>query len=377
MKIIPSICRLLFGLILLGGSASWVMGAEADWKPQSTWVFAVGILEWQHPDQWPTMEKAKLQRRDAEIVQHFRAAGVPASQIVALTDHDATLDRIQRSLTQLLAKTRPHDLLIVYYAGHGFRDRKSHLVHFANYDSTDGKSAWSVKSIVDSIEQHFHGDRAVLIADSCFSGGLMDEVLHRTPRVHYACLCSSFSHNTSTGAWTYTDTILKALRGDAALDANADGLIELTELAEYAQLEMGFIERQRAVFHAADEFPRTWKIAVAKPRHHRRVGERLEVLWHEKWYRAQILDVDAHRVKVHYVKFADQWDEWVESERTRKFEPSQWAAETKVEIRDRKVEKWYPGHIRRSWYGIYFVHYDEYLTEWDEWVTPDRVRLRM
>ncbi len=43
-------CQLLLVAFVFGGLATAPCDAEVDWHPQRTRVFAVGVLEWQHPD---------------------------------------------------------------------------------------------------------------------------------------------------------------------------------------------------------------------------------------------------------------------------------------------------------------------------------------
>ncbi|HEY2249965.1 MAG TPA: caspase family protein, partial [Planctomycetaceae bacterium] len=190
-------------------SLAWTFGAAADsgldWRPDKTWVFAVGVLEYQHPDVWRNQPAAKTDRRDVQLVEHFRKTGVPAAQIVYLQDREATQKHIRQSLAQLLERTRQGDLLILYYTGHGSRDHKTREVHFVNYDAKDGPTAWSVAEIAKTVDQGFQGEKALLMADCCYSGGLYDELKRHDRRVPFACLCSSFSHNSSTGNWTYSD----------------------------------------------------------------------------------------------------------------------------------------------------------------------------
>jgi len=350
--------------------------AEVDWQPDHTWVFAVGILQWRHPDEWPSMTGAKANRRDVKLVDHFRKAGVADERIVYLQDQAATRKQIESSLTAHLSKTRPGDMFVLYFTGHGFRDHTSGQVHFANYDAVDGDSAWSVRSIFETLETHFRGKRVLLLADCCFSGGLADEARRHRGKLACACLCSAFSHNGSTGAWTFTDTLLAGFGGDKLVDIDDDGHVALDELAHYAELEMAFSERQKSVFAATNQFPPKLKLADAKGQRRPRVGERLEAEWRGSWYRAKIIDVKGQKCKIHYVGDANSWDEWVGSDRLRPFKPPAYAVGKKVQVRWGGDHKWYPGTIRKSWYGLHLVHYDKDSAEWDEWVGPDAIKVR-
>lgn len=358
-------------------SSDAVANEGPDWLPEKTWVFAVGVLEYQHPDVWPNQAAAKANRRDVDFVRHFRERGVPDEQIVYLQDRVATQQHIMRSLTDHLRRARAGDNLILYYAGHGFRDHKSRAVHFANYDARDGQSAWPVSEIVRAVDRDFQGDTALLMADCCYSGGLVDEVGRREGRIHIASLCSSFSHNSSTGNWTFTDSLLKGFRGHPAVDLDGDGHVAFSELATYTELDMGFIERQKAVSGRSPGFPKQWKVATTTgPRAGARLGERTEVVWKDKWYRAQIIDVKKDQFRIHYVNYDDTWDEWVGTDRMRPYRPSEFPEGARVDVYWKQDQKWYPAIVRRAWYGLHFVHYDGYANEYDDWVPPDYVRHR-
>src|SRR5262245_25948454 len=78
---------------------------ELDWDPEHTWVFAVGLLEWEHSDIYASFPAAMKDRRDEQLVEYFRDAGVPDGQITYLEDSEATKDRIQKEFRELLDKT--------------------------------------------------------------------------------------------------------------------------------------------------------------------------------------------------------------------------------------------------------------------------------
>lgn len=368
-------CHLFLIAVLLECFATGSCRAEVDWHPQRTRVFAVGVLEWQHPDIWPGMAAAQRHRRDAQLVQHFKSVGVAEDRITYLQDRQATRHRIQKELTDQLSKTKPGELLVFYFTGHGFRDRKDHSVHFANYDAADGDSAWAVTSIFETLESNFHGSHVLLMADCCYSGGLVDVARVRKSRLNYACLCSSHSHNSSTGHWTFSDALLAGLRGSPKVDLNEDGEIDVGEVGQYSELEMAFVEGQKSVYDTAPEFSSRWRLSNPTQRKAPRQGERIEVKWKEKWYRAEILVTSGNQCKVHYIGFEDSWDEWVGPDRMRAFQPKNIDQGTAVEVFYHKDQKWYPARVVRSWYGLAFVHYDGFSSEWDDWVGPELIRM--
>ena len=191
-----------------------------QWQPDTTWVFAVGLLEWEDPEFLPSFPEAVAGRFDARLVEFFQAQGVPDEQIVYLQDSEATLEAIQAKLPEFLANTNEDDLLIFYFTGHGGWDSASGTHYFYNYDarSYDNDSYWVVSSIFDDIEANFNGSKALILADCCYSGGIIDEVKRRDTELAYACVSSSYARNLSTGAWTFTESLLKGLQGLSTIE---------------------------------------------------------------------------------------------------------------------------------------------------------------
>jgi hypothetical protein len=354
---------------------------QLDWDPDRTWFFCVGLLEWQYSDIWSSFPDCQPDRRDEQLVKYFQAAGVPDEQITYLQDAEATKSRIQQQFVELLDSTGDGDLLIFYFCGHGYRNVDTETTWFANFDAGEkDESAWSVPSIFDTIEAHFSGDRALMLADCCHSGAMFDEARQRgDDQIAYAVLTSSYSHNLSTGNWTFSDSLLAGLRGEPTVDLNDDDVIALDELARYTELEMAFIEGQKSMFTAAATFPRRAQLAVvddsADEEADPRVGQRIEAWDQNKWYRAKVIDADGDQLQVHYVGFDDKWDAWVGPDRVRPYRPGQFAEGDKVDV-CWSDDKWYPARVLKAWYGIHLVRYDDEDASSDEWVGPKSIRLR-
>jgi len=165
------------------------------------------------------------------------------------------------------------------------------------------------------------------------------------------------------------------LRGNPAVDLNGDGEIAVHEVGQFCELEMAFVERQKSVYNNNRDFPERWRLSTPiKPRSNRQ-GDRVEVEWQGKWYRAQINEAVADRFKVHYIGFAASWDEWVGPDRVRPFQPKHLDQGTAIDVRWSRDGKWYPAKVVRSWYGLTFIHYEGFSSEWDEWVNSDAVRM--
>src|SRR5262245_11899541 len=232
-------------LILTGGSLTQhARTIERDWQPHRTWVFVVGLLKWQHRDMFGSFPQTN--RRDAQLVDFFRAQGVPENHIAFLKDEQATSRRVRNSFPVFLAKAQPGDLLFFYYTGHGYKSENERTTYFATYDAGEDVEGWATDSIVSDIEKYFRGSQALLTADTCYSGSLSAQVQRLGRRVSYASLTSATASHVSTENWTFTEMLLEGLRGKSFADSNGDGEVTLSELAEDIRQDMAFAEAQRS-----------------------------------------------------------------------------------------------------------------------------------
>jgi len=373
-----------------------------DWQPQRTWVFVVGILQWQHKDLFDSFPQKN--RRDAQLVEFFRQQGVPASQLVFLKDSQATTKRVETSFPAFLSRTGPDDLLILYYTGHGYKSEDEQTTYFATYDDSEDSVGWPTDSIVRDIEKYFKGSRALLTADTCFSGTLAQQTRQLGRRVSYATLASATSNHTSTENWTFTEMLLAGLQGKSFADINNDGEVTLSELAEDIKQDMAFAEDQKSVFITTGNFQPEMELAAAERKIDPLISSRFEVRSEGDWYKAKVIDARAGTYRVHYFGFEDSDDEWVtrrdfrtsqvlaSNQKTRD-DNSSWKPSTNNPAPKSSGEnrssseyriganvevswkgKWYSARILEAKEGRHLVHYAGYDDSWDEWVPDNRIR---
>lgn len=353
---------------------------DVDWEPAHTHLFAVGVLEWQREDVFDSFPQNKRNRRDDQLVDCFRQAGVPDKQIRYLKDRQATKARIVAEFTQLLDHAGEEDLLIFYFCGHGYRDRDSGQAWLANYDAAkDDDTGWPMPEILDLIERRFRGNRALLLVDSCHSGAICDEAASRDQtRVNYAILTSSCTHDNASSHWTYTDCLLTGLRGGEQADLDENGQIDLGELARYTELELAFVEEHKSMFVTTGDFDELTRLSTVKTRTSTGAGRRVEVYSDDKWFRAKVITTQGTMTRVHFVDFDDSYDEWVRPEKIRAYQPPQYAEGDKVFARWHNEDEWFPATVRQSFYGMSLVHYELDDDEMeDEWLDRRSVRLRL
>lgn len=357
----------LFLVLLLTGS---LLAQPARWPPERTWVFMVGVLQWKDKQNFASFPAQN--RRDAALLAQLKKLGVPEDHVTYLQDQHATLKAIRQGYRDLLARTKPGDWLIVYYAGHGFIADDDGTVGFANYDA--GEKCWTSTEIVSGLKS-FLGDRAILLADCCSSGGLAEAVEADPPRCATAVLAASDANESSTGDWTFTQAILDGFQGNALEDANHDGWIDLAEVARYTASDMASFHQQMAVF-ANTGGPVRLVPSQPQPQDPR-IGQRLEVKSEGKWWPARVIDVKNGKLRIRWVMSGFDTaasDEWVVPSQTRHIVGRIYEVGTPVEVLWR--DEWYPAHVIEIREGLHKIHYDGEKAVWDEWVSGGRMRPR-
>jgi hypothetical protein len=345
---------------------------DHDWRPEHTWVVVVGTLEWKNEDQFDPFPKER--RRDAALVRFFEQAGVPAGHIVYLRDRAAHLRQIEEALTTHLAQAQPGDFLFFYYCGHGYL-LDSGAGCLACYDAGDeGLPDWEMAAVPALIDQHFRGSHALLAIDSCYSGNLAASLARRRGPLAYACLTSSSASEMSTGNWTFTETLLAGLRGQAFTDSDDSTTITLRELAEQILGDMAFAEEQLASFVTTAGFDPNMVMAEARRKPNPAVGRRVEVLSDHHWYKARIINARGDQFKVHYYGWEDSDDEWVTADQIRDVTPVQYPVGAAVEVRWKG--DWYPAQVLDVRGGVHYIKYDADSDEWNEWVGSRRIRAK-
>ncbi len=345
---------------------------QGNWNPKRTWVFAVGILEWKHGDVFAPFPDAIPNRADQKLIDIWKAKGVPSEQICYLQDQEATIDAIQEQLSVWLSSAGTDDLFVLYFAGHGDWNSDTGEHFFINYDANPDNqdNYWSISSIFAAIATSFSGAGVLLLADCCFSGGLIDQAKQHSLETSIACITSAYSHNTSTEQWTFTASLCRGWSGHAWVDLDGDGTISLYDLARYTELEMAFVEEQKSMFLTTGEFDPQMQIAVVTEGTDHEPERRVEVKWEGEWYKAKTLGDEDQQVWIRYAE--DGSEEWVAEQDVRPYQPQGFSPGERVEVLF--DEDWYPATVKKFWYGLHFVSYDDYGDSWDEWVSHDRIR---
>ncbi|MEP6668342.1 MAG: Tudor-knot domain-containing protein [Chthoniobacter sp.] len=364
-------------LIVLAGVAH---GAP-EWQPARTFVFCASITKWP--------EKAGLisfpgTRYDEVFIQQLKTAGVPAENIVFLQDSAATHAAMSSSLAALATRCAPGDTLIFCFQGHGGRK----LLYCYDYDSArPDETVFHMDEIFPILNKVWKGNRLFLIGDCCCSGSLhsvLRQFEQKRPDVRVATLASVAASNSSTGNWTFTEGLIRSFAGDPIIDRNHDGQLTMDEIERFLHDQMKYKEDQLAALALSASFEKDFILrsvargsATREIRGSHQIGEVLDARDSEgKWYPSEILDAkpDGSSYHVHYVGWDDKWNEWVDATRLRPIVKGKLNVGQHYEVQWQK--QWYPATITKTVEDyFYFVHYEGYEGEDDEWITAGRARL--
>lgn len=340
--------------------------AAPDWNPKQTYVFVVGVLEWERSEKFPSFDKKG--RIDAKIVDFFRQKGVPASQIVYLQDTEASTRHVQERLGSFLQTTTPESTLIYYYCGHGYRNQ-ANQVCFANYSGAN----WPVEEIVATIDREFAGKTVLFTADCCNSGALAVQTARYKNR-NFAALCSVVPTNVSTGNWTFSNALLSGLQGQNYADTDTNRKITLQELATYINDEMAIVEGQKANAYVPENL-KNWTLTDGvATKSHPRVGERVNVNYDGKDWLGFVIDAKESQFNVRFYSYTNNETDWIAQNRAKPLKFTMFPIGATVEVYSAPYKAWYPAKVLRSSSCLHYIHYIGYGDEWDEWAAPQHIR---
>jgi Caspase domain len=232
--------------------------AKKDWNPNNTKVLilGLGLSDWDDPED-------PVGHRDAVLHTFFKKAGIPDAQNVHFRDDEGDRDSLLAFLPDFLADSDEDTLFIFHYSGHGDVVADTSLEYDLYFCHPESDSL-TLQDLYESIEDNFNGYHVLLMADCCHSGNIARFAATIDSEYYYAGLASALAENTSTGAWTFTDCILEAFRGNAMLDTDENNTISLRELAQYAKQEMREQESQKSDFGHSCDFDIGLRLAIVK-----------------------------------------------------------------------------------------------------------------
>jgi hypothetical protein len=203
----------------------------------------------------------------AEDARKLREAlarqGALAGESVTLIDAQATRSALRQAFQQVAAAAGPNDLFLFFFSGHGNQqpgrisaiepDGKDETIELYDGTVTDDELA--------AMLQQVRAQTALVILDSCFSGGFARDVVSRPGVMGLFSseedLTSSVAEKFQAGGFL-SHFVQTGLSGEA--DENRDRVITAGELSAYVRRE--FAEEVRNVGSVTQEGQRNYQFPV-------------------------------------------------------------------------------------------------------------------
>ncbi len=308
---------------------------------------------------------------------------MPAAQRTLLLDEEATAVAVAAALADVVARAGKEATLIFYFAGHGVRDDDGRIIFTTSDTRLDrldrtGLEMGNLRRMLAG----FRGQRLILLADCCHSGGLGEVAKALSGARQTVALTSSEASNISTGNWTFTQTLIDGFSGRALLDRDDDGALTFGELATEVGEAMCHRERQRYGFASFGVAPslviaRAKKLGIGTGIAAGKAAE----LRRRDWIKAddeqigRILEVDRSkqggRALVEFFNYSDISQTWLPLASLEPDRLETWPAGT--ELRVTWKDRVWDAKVRQVDAGFMLITYPGYDARWDEWISADRV----
>jgi Caspase domain len=240
------------GVVLLTASliaiAMLPMSGAAAISDNQKWALLVGISD--YSDVCGYGDLSWCHKDVADMYGLLVSNGWAPSHIKVLVNSSATAANIIGGIAWLKSVS-VKGMALFYYSGHGsfYADKWSVPNKDEPQDQCivpyDGDTSNYANLLFDdTLKEYFSGFTAaqlVIILDSCYSGGFIDECGTTGRLIMAACRANEMSYeggnkgvNVPLQNGVYTYCVLQAMNG--AGDANGDGVVSLDEAAQYASV---------------------------------------------------------------------------------------------------------------------------------------------
>lgn len=222
-------------------------------NPPRLFVLAAGVDDYQDPDL--NLRYAAVDART--IAEMFRTQEGRLYEEVhtrVLLNRDATRENILQELNTFIGRARPHDVAMVFLAGHGVQSRDTY--YFIGYDADINNPSLRGLS-QDDLKRHLiynlETTKSVVMLDTCQSGFMpgvrgrgpdMDRVIERLAEaegIFFISASGSTEAARESPAWghgAFTLAIRRALQEGQARDRRGDGIIDVGTLFDFVSDEV-------------------------------------------------------------------------------------------------------------------------------------------
>jgi tetratricopeptide (TPR) repeat protein len=220
---------------------------------ESRVCLAIGIDGYVRP--WPDLTNAE---RDAREVARILRERHGFARVIECMGKDATRDGICDAVyDDLIPSVGEDDLVVIYYAGHGFIDPTAQVGYLVPTDARGQREGSMIsKTLLGDWSTRLKCRHLLLVFDSCFSGMIIRLAgnVRRDPLPDQARLAISSGRQTETVSdgtgehSPFAEAFLSAMSGGIP-NANRKGLFTATELYAFLEARVHMANpRQRPMF---------------------------------------------------------------------------------------------------------------------------------
>lgn len=210
----------------------------------------IGVSKYESSNLCTLTEAENDVRKMEEVLLHSEMCGFSRENVKLLLNPN--FQAMREDIYWLFNQRRRDDLILLYLAGHGLRDRESGNLYFAS--STTRENALLATSVdarfVHTTMTDSHSESQIIILDCCYSGAFSNGMLARSPDdininvdiQQYlggkgrAVLTSSASLQPTVDG-VYTTYLVQGIKTGAA-DEDNDGWIKIRELHNYTKKQV-------------------------------------------------------------------------------------------------------------------------------------------
>jgi hypothetical protein len=230
---------------------------------RKTVALAIGISRYKDPVQLPPLPYASDDAR--AVSDALVRRGIPREHVLTLTDGAATVAAVRSSVLEHLGRAREGDMIVVYFAGYGTREKDGAPTLLLHEAGGQGEGRLGLDELARLVESASPGTKLIVL-DAAFGGrersvpggaaGERDDLAAFGPAPGLAAILPGPSdpalapEHLASGLLTYH--LLRGLRG--AADEDHDGCLTSRELFQFVRPRVvaeaalaGEVEEPRAV----------------------------------------------------------------------------------------------------------------------------------
>lgn len=339
------------------------------WKPENTWVIYASLVEGHFNPEG---------RRDFEMVEAFKEAGIPEEQIYFLGDHKATADNMEKALAEVCESADEDSFLIYIYSGHGGLSNLDD--GYTCYYALEGDRNYYSADVFKTLDSSFGGKFAWIISDCCYSGAATENAESYEGEVNIASLSSTAPFDSAWSGWLLIAQLIWLMEGRSFLDEDGDGKITLSDFCTFVETEMALVRHFRSSFFIPEGFEDFAFHSDVEETSHERERERVTAPRGDSWDYARILSVDEDEETAE-VQWLDRYGNSTDTVKLKDCSPievKQLEAGDKVKVvkADQNNKEGAKGEVEEVFYGLHLVHFEGKETRQEEYDWLDYSKIK-